>query len=255
VTLRHVEDLCRFDERLRLRILEGLATVEVGLRTQVAYVLGARDPFGHLHASALDPDARAKVRDPSAVPALTAFDEWGERYQKLQSAARSEDYVRHHLVKYGYPIPVWVAIEFLDFGAVAKLYSLLHRSDQNAVAAELGVKGGRLLDGWLKSLTYLRNMAAHHNRLWNRTLTLKIGKFNRNQVGVGLHHAAELEPLDKLYRALAATAYLVRQVDPSTRWPVNLRDHVRKFPQVPSLSPTTDMGFPSGWDALDLWRP
>lgn len=255
VTLGHVAELCRFDERLRLRILEGLATLEVGLRTQVAHVLGARDTFGHLNKAALDADACAKVRKTTSGLEATAFEEWTQRYRKLQTDARSEDYVRHHLTKYGEPLPVWVAIEFLDFGAVAKLYSLLDRADQNAVAAELGVKGGRSLDSWLKSLNYLRNMAAHHNRLWNRSLTLKIGKFNEHQVGASLQHAAALEPLDKLYRALAATAYLVKRIEPTTRWHVNIRDHVRKFPQVPYLSASKDMGFPEGWDGLELWRP
>ncbi|MCL2463518.1 MAG: Abi family protein [Micrococcales bacterium] len=48
VTLGHVEALCRFDERLRARVFEGLATLEVDLRTHVAHVLGARHAFGHL---------------------------------------------------------------------------------------------------------------------------------------------------------------------------------------------------------------
>jgi abortive infection bacteriophage resistance protein len=225
------------------------------LRTKVAYVLGARDPFGHVHESALDRDACAKTRASADGTRKTSFEHWSSRYATLQSDARNEDYVRHHLTKYSEPLPIWIAIEFLDFGAASRLYGLLNRSDQNAIANELGIKGGRLLDGWLKSLNYLRNTAAHHNRLWNRTPTLKIGRFSPHQVEDALHHAATLEPSDKLYRTLAATAYLVKHIDPSTRWHVNLRDDVRKFPDVPFLSPEGDMGFPSEWQALDLWRP
>lgn len=255
VTLKHVEDLYRFDEQLRSRILAGLAVFEIGLRTQIAHVLGARDKFGHLHASALDAGACVATHTTSTGGQVTDFDDWVERYRKLQRDARNEDYMRHHLVKYGEPLPIWVAVEFLDFGAATRLYGLLDRSDQNTIAANLGIKGGRLLGGWLKSLNYLRNMGAHHNRLWNRTLTLKIGKFSTQQVERSLHHAAALEPLDKVYRALAASAYVIKRIEPEARWHVHLRDLVRKFPQVPHLSATGDMGFPEGWEQLDLWLP
>jgi len=254
-TLEHVEALWRFDRRLRLRLLDGLELVEVGLRTQVAHTLGARDAFGHLSLAALDASACAESRPIAGGGRTTAFEAWVARYEKLEHDARNEDYVRHHLVKYGKPLPIWVAIEFLDFGAVTRLYELLERNDQNRVAAQLGVKGGRALVPWLKALNYLRNTAAHHGRLWNRTTTLKIGKFSPAQVGDTLRHAAVLEPPDKIYRALAVTAYLVQHVDPKSRWNVHVRDDLSKFPDVPRLSCERDMGFPAGWKSLDLWKP
>ncbi|WP_159809579.1 Abi family protein [Cellulomonas citrea] len=252
VTLDHVRSLLQFDRQLRARLLDGLEVVEVGLKTQVAHVLGERDPLGHLSVDALDGERCAQLRTGLDV---TAFDAWLERYNKLQADARHEDYVRHHLVKYGDRLPIWVAIEFLDFGAVIRLYELLDRRDQNRVAAELGVKGGRLLVGWLKALNYLRNTAAHHARLWNRTPTLKVGRFNQAQVGPLLAHAASAPSVDRIYRPIVITAYLTRQIDPSSRWPINLRDVVRKFPAVPYVSPELDMGFPADWTKLEIWRP
>lgn len=254
VTLDHVEALWRFDRRLRARLLDGLEIVEVGLRTQVAHVLGERSPFGHLSLETLDRDAGSRIRPSSSGDAVAAFDAWLSRYRKLQHEARNEDYVRHHLIKYGEPLPIWVAIEFLDFGAVSRLYELLDRRDQNRVAGELGVAGGRLLVGWLKALNYLRNTAAHHARVWNRTPTLKISKFNPAQVQQPLRHAAALEPLDKIYRHVVVTAYLVKQIDPKSRWHVHLREDIGRFPAVPYLSPEADMGFPGGWADLEIWR-
>lgn len=255
VTLDHVQALWRFDRQLRARLLDGLEVVEVGLRTQVAYVLGARDPFGHLSLDALDREAGERPRTASDGQETTGFQAWIQRYKHLQHEARNEDYVRHHVTKYGERLPIWVAVEFLDFGAVTRLYELLDRRDQNQVARELGVRGGPLLAKWLKALNYLRNISAHHARVWNRTPTLKIGAFNPKQVGPSLAHAASAPPADRIYRHIAATGYLVKHVDPVSRWPVNLRDVVRKFPDVPDLSPEVDMGFPADWAELDLWRP
>lgn len=147
-----------------------------------------------------------------------------------------------------------MACEFLDFGAIVRLYGLLDRADQNEIARELGIKSGRLLSAWLTSLNYLRNMAAHHNRVWNRALTYKQRTFNPAQVEPSLAHLASSPVRDKVYLPLAVTAYLVQHIDPAHRWPVNLRDDVKKFPAVQNVTPELDMGFPEGWLDLPLWK-
>jgi abortive infection bacteriophage resistance protein len=150
----------------------------------------------------------------------------------------------HHRVKYGDPVPVRIAVEFLDFGALCRLYRLLEKSDQNVIAAHMGVKGGALLRRWLRDLNYLRNVCAHHSRLWNRVLTYQSGKFNRNQVDADLQHAADWAVRDKVYVLAAILSYLVRHIDPASTWHLDFRTHVRKFPDVPDKSPEADMGFP-----------
>lgn len=247
---RDVEELWRFDRRLRMRILDGLELVEIGLRTQLAHVLGRRDPIGHLNRGALDGDS-CDVRRPGDDS--DQFEAWAKRYSELQSNAKSEDFVRHHLVKYGKPLPIWVAVEFLDFGAIVRLYGLLDKADQNEVARELGVRGGKLLAKWLKALNYLRNTSAHHNRVWNRTLTYATRTPNPNQVDESLRHIASTPVRDKVYLPLAVMAYLIQHIDPSNRWAIHLRDDVKKFPKVSSLSPVGDMGFPNDWLDLQLW--
>ena len=38
------------------------------------------------------------------------------------------------------------------------------------VAARYGLNNGRVFASWLRSLNYLRNVCAHHSRLWNRNI-------------------------------------------------------------------------------------
>lgn len=253
-TIGHVEDLWRFDRKLRLHCLDAVETVEIGLRTKVAHILGARDPFGHVNRDSPDGDACAaptRAHDPAGPD---TFDDWMQRYATLQENAKSEDFVRHNLARYGAPLPIWIAVEFLDMGALVRLYSLLDKRDQNAIAKEIGISGGPLLAAWLRQINYLRNVCAHHSRLWNRSLTYTTRRFNVNQVEGPLAHAATHEPRDKVYVLLAILAYLVRHLDPKANWPLTLRTHVRKFPDVPAISPEVDMGFPTGWADLPLWK-
>jgi abortive infection bacteriophage resistance protein len=250
------EDLWRFDRKLRLKCLDALEAVEIGLRTQVAYIVGARDPFGHVHRAALDQGAcmaSSNRRDEAGNKAGgDEFDEWIRRYDKLKTDAKSEDFVRHHLHKYGEPMPVWVAVEFLDFGALSRLFGLLDNRDQKEIALELGVKGGAPLRAWIRDLNYVRNMCAHHNRMWNRSLTYKARVFNQAQVDADLRHAAESGDRDKIYVQLACLAYLLRRIDPRSTWHLGLRTLVKKFPAIPAMSPETDMGFPTGWQEFPL---
>jgi len=251
-----VEALWQFDRRLRLLILAAVDTVEVGIRTRVAHVLGRRDPFGHVHESALNPTAArlpAREGPRRALGIETQFDEWKNRYDNLLSdAARSEDYLKHHLVKYGQPVPVWIAVEFLDFGATGRLFGLMLGSDQNEVARSFGVSRP-VFESWIKPLNYLRNLSAHHGRVWNRALTYSLKRFSEAQLPGELKHMA-VARMDRVYAPLAVLAYLTRQVDPRSDWSQSLREQVCTFPALASGATVADMGFPTDWEGLGLWR-
>jgi abortive infection bacteriophage resistance protein len=254
VTFEHIEALWRFDRRLRLVCLDAIETIEIGLRSRLAYVLGLRDPLGQVHRQSLDADACSRpARRAGLQTNQDAFEQWLAKYDGLANEARNEDYVVHHRQKYDGDIPIWIAVEFFDFGALSRLFALLDKHDQNTIAEETGVHGGPLLAAWLRDVNYIRNLCAHHSRFWNRQPTYKPGKFRPAQIGSSLVHAARLEPRNKIYVHLAILAYLVRSLDPRQNWPLTLRTLVKKFPDIPGVSPETDMGFPQSWSDLPLW--
>ena len=251
-SLDQIEALWRFDRALRLICLDGFESIEIGLRTQLAHVLGRRNPFGHLDSDSLDTEVCS--RESNSPGGRTNFDVWLAQYHKLQQDARNEDYVVHHTTKYGERVPVWIAVEFLDFGAVTRLFSFMLKTDQNEVARQFGVHGGRQFARWLRDFNYLRNVCAHHSRLWNRTLTYKSGKFNPKQVDAVLAHAAACEGRDKIYVNLASMAYCIRMIAPQAVWHLELRRHIENFPAIEGMSPSRDMGFPPAWKSLALWN-
>jgi len=254
-TLQHIRDLWAFDRDLRLLCLDASETIEVGVRTRIAYVLGRRSTFGHVEERALDrmQCGRTRKEEPDGP---TEFQRWISRYRQLLGGAKHEDYVRHHLATYpDDDLPIWVAVELLDFGAVARLLSLMRVEDQNEVAKGVNVSSGKRLHSMLRSLAYVRNLAAHHSRTWNRVLTVTLGKMHASEVGPDLAHLAGRPIEPKIYGALAVMAYLVRNLDAQSDWSRKVRKHVgRNFPDVPDLNPEADMGFPACWAELPLWR-
>lgn len=250
-SLADVDALRLFDADLRLMVLEALADIEIALGTGLANVIAEHDIYGHLKREFFDPRESSRHRKGNEKD---QFARWLDRYQHMAFEARHEQYAVHHMQAYGAPYPIWIAVQFMDFGSVTRLINMLRDEHQRSLAKAFGIQGGTLLSAFGKNLNYMRNMAAHHNRLWNRTLTYSIRRFKAHQVTPALQYAATLEPRNKVYVSLATMAYLVRHIDPTTTWPERTRELIRDFPAAHGLSPETDMGFPESWQQLDLWN-
>jgi abortive infection bacteriophage resistance protein len=83
-----------------------------------------------------------------------------------------EDFVRHYKRKYSGEnhLPVWMATEILTFGSLSVLYSEgLSLNTKRNIAHQLG-EAENVVTSWMQSLTYIRNLCAHHCRVWNRDL-------------------------------------------------------------------------------------
>lgn len=148
--------LYELDERLRAATFAALAPVELAIRALLGHELGRIDPCAHLDPSMLGPTARAGGK----------YEEWVLRYQRELAKSR-EDFVKHHRLKYGGRVPVWAAVELMDWGSLTYLYGFSPRVAQDVVAGTCGLSAPQLAS-WLKTLNLVRNTCAHHGRLFNR---------------------------------------------------------------------------------------
>ena len=89
-------------------------------------------------------------------------------------------YVVHNVDKYG-KLPIWAAVEIMSFGTLSMFYGNLDRhvgTDANgislgkAIAEAFGTKP-RYLKSWTHHLTTVRNIAAHHDRFYNRVMNIR----------------------------------------------------------------------------------
>jgi abortive infection bacteriophage resistance protein len=102
-------------------------------------------------------------------------------------------------------------------------------------------------------LSVLRNCAAHHSRLWNRTFVFKF-KLPRKKPP-HLWPNFHLDPLlpkaeSKIHNSLILLLHLVACIEPTTDWPERLIRLVRRLD--PALIP--EMGFPSDWQSRPVWQ-
>jgi abortive infection bacteriophage resistance protein len=134
-----------------------------------------------------------------------------------------------------------MVFEVLSFGTVSQVFKNLIRENQKPIAAIFGMDGG-ILASWLHTVSYLRNVAAHHQRLWNRVFTIK------PQVAKKL--AAEMEAPARFYAQAVIIEVLLKKVSPETHWGTRLETLLAENPRVP----IDRMGFPAGWNRRELWR-
>lgn len=163
------EDVVRlyvFDKRLRLSALDALERIEMAVRVDVAHLLGQRDPLAHENPSCLHGNFAKKRLAKGPDQGQTQHQVWLHKYQALLHRARKESFVQHHRQLYG-AMPIWVAIEVWDFGLLSKLFAGMKFADQQAIAAMYGAPDGQTFAQWLRSLNFIRNVSAHHSRLWN----------------------------------------------------------------------------------------
>lgn len=156
-----------FDKKLRLLAMDALERIEMAIRVDVAHVLGEKDVCAHQNPSCLHGNFAKKTIKNGINKQKTEHQVWLERYQVMMLRARRESFVAHHHQKYNGRLPIWVAIEVLDFGLLSRLFKGMTYADKNHVAHKYGLSDGDTLAKWLRSLNFIRNVSAHHSRLWN----------------------------------------------------------------------------------------
>jgi abortive infection bacteriophage resistance protein len=151
--------LYKFDKDLRSLVSDALEVIEVHIRTKITYHLALRgDAFAHI--------------DPANF--ITYFNHRDFLIQVKECENKSSDrFVSHFRTKYAEEayLPIWMATEVMSFGFISKMYESLLAEVQKEVAVEFGVHQS-VLRTWLHTLSYVRNICAHHGRLWNRQIAI-----------------------------------------------------------------------------------
>jgi abortive infection bacteriophage resistance protein len=132
-------------------------------------------------------------------------------------------------------------LEIVSFGKIAHIYRNLALAERRRIARLLNIDE-RVLSSWALSLSYARNLCAHHERLWNRTFTLK--------PLISKQYQKEMTPNDTCYAQLVTMQVLMKTVSPSSRW----HDRVKMlFQEHPNISPHL-LGCPEDWQTRPVWR-
>jgi abortive infection bacteriophage resistance protein len=237
-TFEAVTALYDFDRILRRLTMRGTEHVEVALRGSWAYQMGHLGN-GHSYTETnLYNDQR----------------EFQKNLAKLttETERSRETYIKHYRDTYSDPAlpPAWMVAEMMSFGQLSRWYSnLSDRALRNRIAAPLGLPETVLVP-LIRHVTDIRNICAHHGRLWNRGF-LHPPKLaiNPQRLGQSLDQSATQAPA-KLYNGLTMVRHVVEIVCPDSSWAADIRKHIETHPTGDFAS----MGFPADWTTRPIWQ-
>lgn len=246
-TFTHAVQLYVFDKRLRLLMADAIERIEVALRVDVAYTLGKNDAFAHRNIAFLDPKR-------SVVPqgGGTRHQQWLQRADESEARSRA-DMVQQFRSKYAPPLPIWMAVETWDFGALSQLVNMAHPSDRAVMSRKYDLSDPQVLTSWIRALSHVRNVCAHHSRLWNHPLVSQPKVPKGNDAPLVQHISTYGMTATRIYAAAAVAQHFLRIVHPNSSWKTRLIDHWNRFPVIPGVN-AGQAGFLPTWRSHQLWQ-
>ncbi|WP_339798104.1 Abi family protein [uncultured Hyphomonas sp.] len=224
-----------FDRQLRLLVMDAVERIEVSFRGTWAHHLAMKyGPHGYI-------DGTLYGRQDHYAKALAGL---------IEEIDRSRDtFIEHYRQKYDDPElpPIWMAAEVMSLGQLSKwLGNLKLRSDRQAIAKPYGLDE-KVLVSAAHHIAHVRNICAHHGRLWNKqfTVTMKLPQYPAS-LKLAINPTTER----RLYNTLAAIGYLIGIIASGSDWRRNLINLIDEYP----LADTAAMGFPANWRDMAAWR-
>jgi abortive infection bacteriophage resistance protein len=226
-----------FDRQLRLLVMDAIERVEITIRTGLAYELTHRfGPFAHLDITTFPGMATAEYK--------RMLDELHENAQRSREA-----FVEHFKKTYDeFPdIPLWAAVETMTFGQMLTMFRNCGKHVQRDIASLFHLPGTVILS-WLFTLNYIRNLCAHHSRLWNRELAIKpLIPHARHDAR---WHAPDPVQNDRVFAVLTLLRYLLSQTAQQSQWRERLYSLFDRYAEIP----LANMGVPNNWRDHSLWK-
>ncbi|MDZ4818449.1 MAG: Abi family protein [Planctomycetota bacterium] len=235
VTFEQIRQAYDFDRDLRDLVTEALEVMEVDFRAAIAYHFGkAYGAFGHL--------------DSNNFFARFDHDEWLDKL-RIEANRSSELFVTHFQRNYQeFPdLPVWIASEIMSFGCLSHMYRGMNKNDQRQIARRYRFQPHTLVKV-LHHFVYIRNLCAHHSRLWDRVWSIK-PELPFGPAWKAINNGRMFATVLLLYEMMRQ-APSVAPFDAA--WKARLFQRLDSLPAV--SDPLATMGLTSHWQMHPVWK-
>jgi abortive infection bacteriophage resistance protein len=252
VTFDQILDTYTFDRELRLLVFDCIERIEVAIRTQMIYQMALHHKDSHWQDK----------QHHFVKPYYNTIGRPVDPYNGLQSiisramtARKPEVFIHHYRNTYDVPRnpPAWMCLELLTIGELSNLYRGLNdKGDKKRIADFFGVHQ-KVFVSWLHTLTYVRNLCAHHSRLWNRDLAIEP---TRLLTPIGPWIGPAFENNSRVFYFICVMKYLLGRANPSNHLGAKLEGLFKKYPNVPVQFmgiPSDETGNMLDWQSEPIW--
>jgi abortive infection bacteriophage resistance protein len=233
-TIQTAFNLYCFDRELRQLVLAEIEKIEVSVRAKISYIMAHKHgPFWFQNQAIFKEPLKHAVTLTKINSEFTRSD---------------EEFVQAFKQNYSNSLPPsWMMTEITSFGAMSQLYKNLKPGREKREIAHFYGLSDSIFVTWLHSIVYLRNVCAHHTRLWNRAMSIRPQMPNAPKKtwlqNAQIHN-------NRTYFILSMVAYLLQSVNPHNKFKVKFKNLLHKYPNVDPKA----LGFPSNWETELLWK-
>jgi abortive infection bacteriophage resistance protein len=232
-----IVDIYVFDRQLRLLMMEAIERIEIALRSRWT------NRFSLAHGAHAHMNFEHFAKGAEYIQNLAALSARVEQ--------SSEVFVKHYKTKYVEPYmpPLWAVTELMTFGELSRwIASGRNPRVKSEVARDLGLISREVLDGAIQLLAYIRNICAHHGRLWNRRTVKRLPNIRRFAQDLVMSSASEAD--NSIYNVLVLLIHLIRHQSDISTFPKRLHDLIIGRTSQQRI----DMGFPKDWLSRPAWQ-
>ena len=243
-TLDQILRVYEFDRHLRLIVTDAVERIEIGIRTRIINATSLNwDPHWYLDTSKFHHRFNHHAFIQKAEKGV------GIRYDRTTRArilprTHSETFIEHYYTNDGTPDlpPIWMTMELLTLGTLSTLYKGIGDAALKArIAGEFNVTA-KVLASWLHSLAHIRNICAHHGRLWNRVFSMTPLIPSRLQTIV--------QNANRFEGHTVVLVSLLDAMNHGNHWRQRLKDLLAEYPEIDPEA----MGFTNNSLNLQFWE-
>ena len=174
---------------------------------------------------------------------------------KAKTAKTPEVFIKHYVDNYSSPAnpPSWMCMELLTIGELSRLYvGLSNKADKKRIADFFDLHP-TAFTSWLHTITYVRNICAHHSRLWNKEFAI-IPEVLLKPKGKWI--SKPFENNKRVFYFLCLLRYIMLRANPGNTMPEKLVTLFTKYPNIPIQYlgiPSDGMGNLLEWRSEPIW--
>ena len=164
-----------------------------------------------------------------------------------------EIFVRNQQNRYpGHNPDAWKIIEVASMGTISKLYKSLKSQlpEKAVIANEMGLNLFNELSSWLETITLVRNIIAHHSRLWSKNIPKRPVMQLNNPTKAWFSRPIQQVQMNKPFAVISCMVYLCNYLTKSEDIKQKIIDLIDLYPNVPIYK----NGFLNNWRNEPLWH-
>jgi len=123
------------------------------------------------------------------------------------------------------------------------------RGDQQVIAAKYGAADGPAFASWLRGLNFIRNVSAHHGRLWNTNIFERAAPIHDDTYWKQLKNERPY-----FYFYFCIMQKLMKVICPNSTWSNRFADLMGEFPYIRCGAVSlADFDLIEDWESWELW--